>query len=953
MRNRIIYLLVILGIAISGCGSDIADFVVTNSQASQPTPVMVARLYLGGDVANATLRVEDAGGQVLASGTTNRNGMVYFENFVAPSDFRLVASLPDFGGEFRAELRDFDQTNRQARVSLLSTLVSLYLESHPDLSLAEAERQIKLATSIPEGVDLNIGLDEPNPSFSDIALLRAAGANGGWGAHSQSVLSQAEAGTGRRYLLSVDQLDRPLLGLEDGLSAVAEASRVRLQKRLRIPDATTDQLAIRHTPSISLIAGPASLGGQFLLGIGTGVGGNVASAGLNAVFGWAANQMGLNYGTSGQLSEIEGQLTNLTGLVTGLVTTINDTNLANQVTEAKNLLAGVRSANTSMLTNLGTANITNQPFSPPPSFASLVSDINAVDYPTTLSQVNNYLVGSSQIIKLAQSILLNQLTGIDGPNSMQNYPWRSNHLLDQLDPLYTDFAGQQTMALNLYAEQAHNYQLNPNPVLGVANMLPNFATAVGNLKTQRQQLPFYMSQWGTIVDYENGVMWMEFVYDPVTYNNAASAAASASIQLVLPDGSTVTYDDWRLPTYGEYISLQNRGKYNPTYASGVPVNSTDSYPDTGQATAGLPGLGFQSVADALNAAPNDNGSNGDMWMSYYSISKTNDTTQWEYRLNHANQNLNYENKSSDTNVYMLCRTFGPDVLVSAYVPGNSGWDNPATTQPSGIAGPSFSAGEIAQFGVPTGITLSTTAAPATVSYPDATDPAQTDTFTVPSGSIQAVANVTYALNLGGNFTMGYGTTQSFSTPAKSHSASVSTASAGNGNPNMIRELINWQSSNDNSLRMLNLPYVSGIAIPLSTNPVTITASLLGAGGVAVTGNLNVTPTAVSPHTLTSIAISPRNQIYGAVSTQPSSGNFPYYCTGFYADGTMETLALDVTWSVEANPANAQIVANASGVDLSMSQPAQATPVAYNVTISASYQGFSDSTTIQIVPPVTP
>ena len=953
MNKRILWLLCLLAAAVSGCGSDSDSFVVTNNAGPQPPSAMVARLYVGGDVANATLRVEDTAGQVLATGTTNRNGMAYFENVVAPPDIRVIASVPGFSQELRAELRGFDQSKSQARVSLLSTLVSSLMQSNPGLSLSEAESRIKQAMSIPDGVNINIGLDEPNPVYSDIALLRAAGANGGWTSYSQSVLDQAEAGSGRRYQLSIDQLDRPLLGLESGLASVAEASRLRLQKRLRIPDATSADLATRHTPSISLIAGPASLGGQFLLGIGTGVGGNVATAGINAVFGWAANQMGLNYGTGGQLDEIEGELTNLTNLVTGLVTTINDTNLNNQVTDAKNLLAGVRTANTSMLTNLGTANITNQPFSPPPNFATLVSDINAVDYATTLSEVSNYLVGSTEIIKLGQSILLNQITGIDGPSSMQNFPWRTNHLLDQLDPLYTDFAGQQTMALNLYAEQAHNYLLNPNPVTGVANMLPNFASAVSNLKTQRQQLPFYMSQWGPIVDYENGIMWMEFVYDPTTFASANSAAGSYAIQLVLPDGSTVTYDDWRLPTFGEYTSLQNRGKYNPTYTAGVPVNSTGDYPDTGQATAGLPGLGFQGVADALNAAPNDNGSNGDMWMSYYSIAKSNETTQWEYRLNHSSSNLNYESKSSDTNVYMICRTFGPDILTSAYVPGDPGYDDPTTPQPSGLAGPAFTSGEIAQFGVPTAISLSTTAAPSAVSYPSASDPTQTDTYSVPSGSIQAVADVTYELNLGGSFTMGYGTTESFSTPSKSHTGSVSTASFGNGNPNMVRELVNWQSSNDNNLRMLNLPFVSGIAIPLSTNATTITASLLGAGGAAVSGTLNVTPAAISPHTLTSISISPRNQIYGAVSSQPSSGSFPYYCTGFYADGTMETLALDVTWSVEANPANAQIVENASGVDLSMNQPAQATPVAYTVTISATYQGFDDSTTIQIVPPVGP
>lgn len=465
---------------------------------------------------------------------------------------------------------------------------------------------------------------------------------------------------------------------------------------------------------------------------------------------------------------------------------------------------------------------------------------------------------------------------------------------------------------------------------------------MANLKLQRGQLPFYGSSWGTLVDMQNGIMWWEDMHNADTFDHAKSAADSYTLQVVLVDGSVTTYDDWRLPTYGECLALQDRGKYCPSKDSSVPVNSHDSYPDTGQSTAGLPALGFQDVATALKSAPNDNGSNGDLWMSYYILEdgKLTLNGSWEFRLNHGSTNTSYENRSSDTNAYVLCRGFGPKTLVTAVDGGYF--------PPDGTLGRNLTSGEVVQYGLPTNLALNLVPAPATISYPDGQDPSQTDTFVPPAGSRQAEAEVTWQVHLGGSFTMGYGSTKSFSNSSYSTSATVITQDLGTGHPNMVRELISWTSSNSNNLRVLNAPYVSGIVIPLASGNTNVVATLMTAPVASTT--VSITPPA---KTLESLQISPRNQIYGVTPAQPAVGSFPYYCTGFYSDGTMETLALDVQWTVPANAANAQIVANASGVALEMNQPGQATPVPYNVTISVAYGGKTDSTTIQIVPPVAP
>ena len=165
---------------------------------------------------------------------------------------------------------------------------------------------------------------------------------------------------------------------------------------------------------------------------------------------------------------------------------------------------------------------------------------------------------------------------------------------------------------------------------------------------------------------------------PDTYDNAKSITQTKTEQVVLPDSSMVTYDDWRLPTFGEYQALQARGTYNPTYSQtddldrdgqsqslngiddpddNVPVHTNEPYPDTGQSTAGLPALGFQDVAKALNASDGSSGSNGDLWMTYIELQYQVFTFDYyEFRLNYLNDNIEKASGINDKKCYMACRT---------------------------------------------------------------------------------------------------------------------------------------------------------------------------------------------------------------------------------------------------------------------------------------------------------
>lgn len=921
-----------------GCGTDTSNSFSGSFRTLDPSRPVVAQVNLVGEVSGANVKMVGEDGSVLAQATTTSSGVAFLHPLIPPENFTIVAGLPGSTQELRLEVLNYGADPKVARVNLLTTLAGRYFRSHPGISLREAEARVKSAAKIPGALDLEVGLNEPNPFFSDLTFLRFASEHGGVEALMSDVLAEAESSQGRFYRFSHDQASRPLSNL-NGLESLANIQRLTLAQRLNIPDNPNSQL--RFLPSISLIDAPTSLGGQFLLGLGTGVGGNL----VTDMLGWGVQAMGLNFGTGGQLKEIADQLNQLTQLVEAMDAQITDNNLKVSAQALKDEYSPVRTASTDLNTQENSATITNLPFSPPTTFGDLINSINAPPYTVILDDSNSKLVGPGQMLMQGQAIVVNQLHGLDRPDSMLNWPWRANSMLNQLYPLYGYFSGQQTLALNLFAEQSHNFLNFANPVDGFEHLQPFFRSAVSSLKRQRQQLPLFTSDPNVLVDYENGIMWYSVMQDAQTFSDAKTYADGLKVQLALPDGTTVTYDNWRFPTSSEFQSLQNRGHYSPSKDSSVPTTSNNSTP-------GLPGLGFTNVTSALQSAPNDNGKNGDLWMTV--ASQENDQilfySEYEFRLNHTDENNHLENHSSDKNAYLLCRTLG-DQPVLPLLDGTP--TNP--TVPSELGSPTLTAGECAQFGVPTAITLASQAAPASVTYPDPNDPGHTKQQPVPANSLEVVASVTYQVNLGGSFKYGYNDTKTQNNPTVSHSGTVSSASNSAAGLNQLRDLIDWNSSAPNAFSLLNLPYIGGLGVPLQRSASNVTATILGAGGTAIQGKLELTPTTLSPHTLTSIQIVPRNQIYGSNNSQPAHGSYPYYCTGFYADGTLEALASQVTWTVTPNPngANAQIVINGNGASLELNQPSQATPVPYNVTISASFNGKTDSTLAQIVPPVSP
>jgi len=968
MRLISISIALVVALWVGGCGSSGSSLTPGTSTIALSTPgpsVVVAKLFLGVNSlpVPATIRLEALSGQLLAQARTNGGGYAFFRNQSFPQDMRAVARLEGEGLEFAAELRGFTG-ERQALINVPTTLASRYLRSHPELTLPQAEERIRLALALPASLSLGFGIAEgPGGYFSHIACFHDAKQRGGLEAWLQHALRLAEQGQGTPILLRGSDLANPLTGLGSvSLDQVANLARRTVQNRMAAVAGQSPQTLRRGE---ILIEGPASLAGQFLLGVGTGVVGNVATAGIKAVFGWASNQLGLNYGTGSQLAEILSTLDDVQAAINSLTTTINDQNLQNQLQTLDNQLVPIVTANTQLQTSLVGATITNQPFSPPQSYSTLISQLTSPQYPTILGQVQGELVGPTKAIMTAQGLALNQQQGVDTPANMLSFPFRSDAKLSQLLGVFNKYSLLQVEAMNLYSEQAHNYQVHPNPVTGVRDLAADFIQATASLKAQRQQQAFLLNN-NFIVDLENGVMWLGWLEEPMDYDTAVRIASSSSYQLLLPDGTSITYDDWRLPTFGEIDSLRNRGIYCPNYDTTVPnpKGSPQPYPNQNMATSGLPGLGFDNIS--LNFTSENtqtgsaNGSNGNVWLNYWEINYDLTLGEWdapnsksaqEYRMNQGDDSV-YGESSSQLNCFLVCRSIGTNPVVSPYASiGIEGSGPPATgppPTPSPIVGTALAPGELAMYGVPTSIN--------SISWAPAQPISSPIPVPVPTGAMQLAANVTYQVNLGGTYTIGYGSgaTVTVNNPTQSYNATVSTLSAATSHPNLFGELIAWSSSNLEGLFVYNLPYLSGVAIPYSATAVNITASLLGAGGQAVTFSQAMTPDAVAPHTLQSIQISPRNQIYGLTVGQPASGSYTYFCTGFYQDQSLASLGQNVTWSVSPfpNPAGANVTQTGGGPTLILNQPSQASSVPYNLTITATInQTIVDSTTIQVVPPV--
>lgn len=173
------------------------------------------------------------------------------------------------------------------------------------------------------------------------------------------------------------------------------------------------------------------------------------------------------------------------------------------------------------------------------------------------------------------------------------------------------------------------------------------------------------------------------------------------------------------------------------------------------------------------------------------------------------------------------------------------------------------------------------------------------TFTVNYGGASATYDLTItsatltAISIGGNISIAKGTSHQFT--------AIGTFS--DGTTQDITNIVTWTTSDETIGSISNAANSEGYASANGEGSVTITASVSGTEGSAISTNVNLTVTAAA---LTSISVSPT----GPDVAKGLYQNFT--ATGTYTDGTTQDITSLVTWS-SSNTSQA-IISNEAGTN---------------------------------------
>lgn len=769
MRHLTLALL-FLSVVLAGCGS--SDSIALDPGRSPEVETVTGTFFLGRHVSGGNATLETLEGEPLAQSAVGPTGEFLFAGVSLPAQFRVRVIPPDAKVSFFTDAERSDPS-RHLWVNVPTTLVSLLRQATPGLSLAESESQIRSLLGLEPDFILRTGLSDSSRSpFSHLAFFVDASAAGGWSAFSSALLS--EAGSTRaqgspsrsRFVAERSDLSAPLDGLEEGLASHA----VQLQG---------------YQPLILSLAGAAtkSILGFVGQSLGKSVLGEAIDGGVKAAWTAVAEHFGLNYGTQVALQEIENELGTLNQELSSIAIDISEetyTNAAESLSPSIAYLQQLSSVKTNgtvssdgafaraMNEAVATGLPSNQPTAAPDpksEIGNLLTQIEGFETAVDLAEIAEFQLPGAAVGNMN---LLWRENKVDTPLAVQpdarfmGMPFRSNQWLDVALTNYNFYAGYQEVGGKWLADNARQGDDPSSDIAGAVSPLNRLAIS---LKSQRGQFPLYLPSDLVAVDLQFGIMWYLNVQGPAT---AATAKANAEALSLSGDvlGTSVTYDDWRLPCYNELKALQDRARFCsadlPKTTSVVPLKDGLPYGDLGNSTVGLERLGFQAVAEAFNDAGNGgDAKDGGVWFESY----TEYDGQWsqegiaELELNHS-QKINRK-PSNDKRPFLVCRSIGRPV-VNAQDPSQPNQDPTVvkSTYPLEMTPNPVNPMEFACLGVPTAVVVSS------------------------GGQSQVNATVTYTLYLGGDFRTGNETANAsqsvyqYSTPTQ---LSISTEKAASSN----------------------------------------------------------------------------------------------------------------------------------------------------------------------------
>jgi hypothetical protein len=128
---------------------------------------------------------------------TNDQGTFLIGIKKLPKNFRVVATngkegSQDFAAELNTDVNNFNPETDIIYVNVVTTMVSTYLDRHPEKTLDEATTIIKDFLEIPETVDIGESLHNSGQYFSHTAFMAEAEQNGGINSFIEILLEEIE-----------------------------------------------------------------------------------------------------------------------------------------------------------------------------------------------------------------------------------------------------------------------------------------------------------------------------------------------------------------------------------------------------------------------------------------------------------------------------------------------------------------------------------------------------------------------------------------------------------------------------------------------------------------------------------------------------------------------------------------------------------------------------------------
>lgn len=178
----------ILILILIGCG---------DHEDKSETQSIYGFVFAASPISGAVVSVFDSNGVKLGDDETGENGSFIIEVTGIPEDFRVVATggrdgPRDFAGELKTDVYNFDPEKDIIYVNILTTMVSAYLEKHPEKTIDEATTIIKDSLEIPQDVDIGDDLHDSELYFSGTEFIREAVDNGGVNSFIEILLGELD-----------------------------------------------------------------------------------------------------------------------------------------------------------------------------------------------------------------------------------------------------------------------------------------------------------------------------------------------------------------------------------------------------------------------------------------------------------------------------------------------------------------------------------------------------------------------------------------------------------------------------------------------------------------------------------------------------------------------------------------------------------------------------------------